>query len=182
MAAPMPRDLASAAAAGNLAVVEKLLASGADVNGSSKDGMTPLSIAAFWGYANIAQLLLQHGAEINKANKGTMWTPLHCASFQRQGPVIHKLMAFSPDLQLKDMRGRTAADFASASDSIWPFFAAAGCSRTPTSRLTAMDIVHKMSYEAPSITKMEHTYFPQSSPNYGMRSPEPQHDPRLGYN
>ncbi len=37
-----------------------LLQQGCDVNSRSSDGMTPLSIAAFWGYADIAKLLLEH--------------------------------------------------------------------------------------------------------------------------
>jgi len=41
--------------------VESLLSQGADVNERSRDGMTPLGIAAFWGYAEIAELLLSKG-------------------------------------------------------------------------------------------------------------------------
>ena len=32
-----------------------------DVAAKSKDGMTPLSIASFWGYADIALMLLKKG-------------------------------------------------------------------------------------------------------------------------
>ena len=38
-----------------------LIKEGADVNARSRDGMTPLGIAAFWGYADIAEILLQNG-------------------------------------------------------------------------------------------------------------------------
>lgn len=31
------------------------------MNERSRDGMTPLGIAAFWGYADIVELLLNHG-------------------------------------------------------------------------------------------------------------------------
>ena len=41
--------------------VKKLISEGADVNQRSKDGMTALSIAAFWGYADIAKALLENG-------------------------------------------------------------------------------------------------------------------------
>lgn len=41
--------------------VENLLRQGANTNERSKDGMTPLGIAAFWGYAEIVELLLEHG-------------------------------------------------------------------------------------------------------------------------
>lgn len=41
--------------------VEKLLEAGGNVNQRSQDGMTPLGIAAFWGYAEIVERLLQYG-------------------------------------------------------------------------------------------------------------------------
>ena len=44
-----------------LKAVEKLISRGCDVNQRSKDGMTPLSIAAFWGYAEITEILLENG-------------------------------------------------------------------------------------------------------------------------
>jgi hypothetical protein len=138
-------DCSTAAAQGDLRSLEKLLRAGADINTRSKDGMTPLSVAAFWGYTDVVKYLLENGADINLPNKGTNWTPLHCAAFQGHGPVILKLMAHKPDLALKDVKGRTAADFASALDAIWPHFQAAGCRRTPKSELIRLDIVQKVS-------------------------------------
>ena len=44
-----------------LKAVKRLLDQGADINANSKDGMTPLSIAAFWGYADIVKVLLESG-------------------------------------------------------------------------------------------------------------------------
>ena len=41
--------------------VEELVKSGADINERSSDGMTPLGIAAFWGYAELAEFLLKSG-------------------------------------------------------------------------------------------------------------------------
>ena len=41
--------------------VTELISRGADVTQRSKDGMTPLSIAAFWGYADIARSLVKSG-------------------------------------------------------------------------------------------------------------------------
>lgn len=109
--------------------------------------MTPLAIAAFWGYAEIVEALLECRADINTCNNNTLWTPLHCAAFQGHGKVIMKLMDYKPDLYLKDNQGRTAVDFASALDAIWPFFAAAGCKRTSKGDLIRMDIVKKVSQD-----------------------------------
>lgn len=155
--------------------MENLVAQGADVNGRSKDGMTPLGIAAFWGYADIVELLLNHGADVNLANKGTLWTPLHSAAFQGHGKVIMKLMEHSPDLNLKDNQGRTATDFASAMDAIWPFFAAAGCRRTTKAQLIDMDIVKKVTKPDPNIPKSEYAHFSRPGSAYIMKPQQMQY-------
>ncbi|KAK2162333.1 hypothetical protein LSH36_100g05037 [Paralvinella palmiformis] len=146
--------------------------------------MTPLSIATFWGYVDMAKLLLEHGADINVQNTGTKWTPLHCAAFQGHGPVIMILMAQQPNLTLKDAKARTAADFASALDSIWPFFLdfiidicfmqkAAGCRRTPKSELIRMDIVQKLTHHDPSLPAEDLVYFSRPGSAYGLRPQRP---------
>ncbi|RUS91822.1 hypothetical protein EGW08_000393 [Elysia chlorotica] len=149
MAAPM--SLANAVGAGDFVAVKKLLENGANPNQRSNDGMTPLALAAFWGYDAIARQLIEAGADINSPNSGTLWTPLHCAAFQGHGKVIMMLMDCKPDLHKVDAQGRTAVDFASALDSIWAFFAAEGCTRTSKSDLVRMDIVPKVSSEDPAV-------------------------------
>ncbi|KAI8772808.1 ankyrin repeat protein PA3287 isoform X1 [Biomphalaria glabrata] len=145
MAAPMSIDVA--VGAGDHKVVEQLLKSGADPNLRGADGMTPLAIASFWGYDTIVQLLIKNGADVNSSNKGTLWTPLHCAAFQGHGKVIMILLENKADLFKADAQGRTAVDFASAHDSIWAFFAAAGCKRTQKEALIKMNIVQKSTTE-----------------------------------
>ncbi|XP_067675697.1 uncharacterized protein [Haliotis asinina] len=162
MAATM--QLTGAVASGDISSVQQLLVEGADVNGLSPDGMSPLAIAAFWGYADIVEALLKAGADINILNRGTQWTPLHCASFQGHGKVILKLMPHEPDLYTADNQGRTAIDFASALDSIWPFFAAAGCKRTPKSDLIRMDIIKKVSPVENGFPAADYIRFQSSRP------------------
>ncbi|KAJ8314618.1 hypothetical protein KUTeg_006768 [Tegillarca granosa] len=153
-------------------LVQKLIQSGADVNLLSRDGMTPMAVAAFWGYSDIVQCLLENGADVNASNKGTMWTPLHCAAFQGHGKVIMNIMEYKPDLTLKDNQGRTAVDFASALDSIWPFFAAAGCRRTTKADLIKMDVVKKVAGPKvdPTLPKSEYAHFSRPGSAYVMRS------------
>lgn len=156
-----------------LQYVRQCVEQGGKINEYSNDGMTPLAVAAFWGYADIAEFLLEIGANINLCNKGTQWTPLHCAAFQGHGKVIMKLMDHNPDLTLKDNQGRTSVDFASALDSIWPFFAAAGCRRTMKSELIRMDIVKKVSQDDPSlavIPRSDLAHFSRPGSAYVMRS------------
>ena len=45
-------------------------------------------------------------ADVNLANRRSMWTPIISAAFQGHGKVIMKLMEFNPDLTLKDNHGR----------------------------------------------------------------------------
>ncbi|XP_064629003.1 uncharacterized protein LOC135488355 isoform X2 [Lineus longissimus] len=133
--------------------------------------MVPLCIAAFWGYADIAETLLKHGADVNVTNSGTRWTAAHCAAFQGHGKVLMKLMEYRPNLTLRDSKNRTAGDFASALDSIWSIFAAAGCRRTPKADLIRMDIVQKIySEEDPTISKSDYAHFSRPGSAYAMRS------------
>lgn len=59
---------------------------GADVNAVSKQGYTPLILAAASGSLSIAKILLAHGADINMAGSG--FTPLDAAVLNEQGPFI----------------------------------------------------------------------------------------------
>lgn len=46
-----------------------------------------LYIASFWGFSDMVTALLEKGADINHSNAGTLWTPLHAATFQEHGKV-----------------------------------------------------------------------------------------------
>ena len=69
--------LCIAAREGRLAVVEKLIAAGADVNKArTTDGGTPLYIAAYHGHLTVVTKLIAAGADVDKATyRGA--TPLH---------------------------------------------------------------------------------------------------------
>ncbi|XP_033628878.1 uncharacterized protein LOC117291343 [Asterias rubens] len=108
-------------------------------------------------------------ADVNLSNSGTRWTACHCAAFQGHGRVIMKLMERKPELSLKDSRGRTSVDFASALETIWPFFAAEGCRRTPKADLIRLDIVQKVKDYDPSIPQ-DLAHFSRPGSAYAMRS------------
>ena len=55
-----------------------------------------------------------------------------------------KLLECGPDLSLLDSKGRSAIDYASAQDAIWPILGAKGYKRTPKSRLVQMGVIEKM--------------------------------------
>ncbi|XP_064397744.1 ankyrin repeat and SOCS box protein 3-like [Halichondria panicea] len=136
-------SLAVAVANGDIKEVAALLEGGVDPDQRSSDGFAPLCIAAFWGYADMVKLLLNKGANINVSNSGTGWTPCHCAAFQGHGKVMLHLSQAKPDLSIQDTAGRTASDFGSALESVWPFFVAMGCSRTSKAELVRLDIIKK---------------------------------------
>ncbi|PYT31016.1 MAG: hypothetical protein DMG57_06430 [Acidobacteria bacterium] len=112
------------------ASVEALLAGGADVNGQSGKGITALIMAAGYGYTDIVQMLLNHGADpraetpdgdnalaaavggvpdIDKFTVGACQTE-----------TVRALLAKAPDLKLKDnfygRAARMAARAAGCSD------------------------------------------------------------------
>jgi ankyrin repeat protein len=68
-----------AAEAGQLKMVETLLAKNADVNPTDRDGSTPLHLAAKAGRTAIVQLLLDKGADVNAQVSAFNPTPLSFA-------------------------------------------------------------------------------------------------------
>ena len=85
------QDLYDAAVAGDLAVVEQLLADGARADARGQNAETPLIAAALAGDARMAELLLAHGADIRARNTGG-FTPLHAAAFSGSIPVAVLLL------------------------------------------------------------------------------------------
>ena len=69
------RAIHYAASSGKIEVVERLLAAGAKFEVKANDGYTPFYLAAIEGATDIADLLLNKGADINNAESGS--TALH---------------------------------------------------------------------------------------------------------
>ncbi|CAH1789659.1 unnamed protein product [Owenia fusiformis] len=139
-------SLSSLAKRGDEKLVERFLTENVEITGDTADEamQSQLYIACFWGFKDIVRALVAKGADVNSQNKGTLWTPLHAACFQEHGPVVMILLENRAQPELPDSENRTPKDFASASQKIWPHFAALGLKQTPKHLLIEMGIIKKV--------------------------------------
>ncbi|XP_071957370.1 rabankyrin-5-like [Antedon mediterranea] len=134
--------LSTLAQKGDEMLVEKFMTECVAVEGDDKAvKQSQLYIASFWGFHDVVKSLIDSGAEINYQNKGTLWTPLHAATFQEHGKVVMLLLEQGAQPGYADAEGRTPADFGSASDKIWAHFASAGCTKTSRNDLIKKQII-----------------------------------------
>ena len=105
-------DIWSAAAAGNIRVVQQNLTKGVDIN--AKDsifGSTALSSAALFGHTKIIVLLLEAGADINAKNRDG-GTALHNAAFLGQYEAVKLLLENGAEVNIRNGDGGTPSDAA----------------------------------------------------------------------
>src|SRR5688572_182089 len=109
--------LAEAAALGDAARVRAILQRDSEaVHGRSSDGWTPLHLAAFMGHAEVARILLDHGADIEAvAKNGIANRPLHAALAGKESPeVIDLLLARGADVNARAEADATPLHLAAA--------------------------------------------------------------------
>lgn len=103
-------DVWAAAAKGDKPAIEKQLAAGIDINGTDPiGGSTPLMLASMCGHSEIAQWLIDKGAQVDATN-GTGDTALHGAAFLCHPEVIRLLIENGCDVNRKNKRGETPLD------------------------------------------------------------------------
>ncbi|KAL3898029.1 MAG: hypothetical protein SGPRY_012927, partial [Prymnesium sp.] len=88
------QQLISAAQAGALSEVQRLLSSGVPVGFSDDSGWTPLMWAASSGHDDVVSLLLENGASDAEVKRlePEMSTPLHWAAYKGHTRIIWKLL------------------------------------------------------------------------------------------
>lgn len=91
-------------------IVEFVLSKNVNINVKNKYGSTPLHIAV---YPEIAQILINHGANVNEIDNEEE-TPLHdCAwNGEERGEMIKLLLKNGVDKRKKNYKGQTALDIA----------------------------------------------------------------------
>ena len=96
---------------GNIDGVKKFIEEGINVN-ISRNGVTPLMIAASKGLVEIAEVIIQAGANVNESGDEG-WTALHKAALdQKDAAICDLLMASGINVDLKDKSGKTALQLA----------------------------------------------------------------------
>lgn len=99
----------AAAIQGDCAQIETLLAENRSlVSTLSSDGWTPLHLAAFFGKADAARLLLNRGAEVNARSTNAMQNhPLHAAAAGRHADVVKLLLDHGASVNARQHGGWT---------------------------------------------------------------------------
>ena len=82
------------------------MAAGVDIDGTSKDGRTPLIYAAVKGHTEIVQYLLDQNADVNKATP-RQWGPLLYASVGGHYETAQALLSAKADPTQETQEGWT---------------------------------------------------------------------------
>jgi len=104
-----PIDVFDAAALGRTGRLKELLAAQPELTTAfSTDGFTPLHLAAFFGQAETARVLIHAGGDINAVSRNEMRVmPLHSAAASRRGEVARMLVEAGADINAAQRDGFT---------------------------------------------------------------------------
>ena len=102
-----------AALNGHTSSVQHLLNKGALIDLEDKGGYTALMLAASNDHADVARLLLEYGANINRVETTNGWTALIWAAKRGHTKSVQLLLEHGADSSIRDNNGLTAFDWAS---------------------------------------------------------------------
>ena len=106
--------IVEAVIAGDVEKVEDLLTNGADPNAKGKDSFSLLHFAARHGHAEVAKLLIEHGADVNDRNRYVYTTPLHEAAANGHAAVAKLLLEHGARTDVTSYGHETPFDMAVA--------------------------------------------------------------------
>ena len=109
--------------------IAALLAEGADIGETDKNGVTPLHHAVRFRSPAAVGALLAHGADVNQTCKRSGSTPLHRAvtftgapgtagKVKERREIIHLLMEAGADTVIQNKSGKSAIDYVSDLDTL----------------------------------------------------------------
>ena len=105
-----------AVATGNIEIVRLHLSTGVDVNleggFDSYKGKTLLGVAASNGYKEIAELLINNGADVERSQGPLKWSPLHFAVWSEHEELVDFLISKKADVNSVDVNGNAALHYA----------------------------------------------------------------------
>ena len=108
---PEPSKLIiKAAKSGDVGTIKALLKSDPSlIDARDTDGSTPLHCATWKGHVDVAEFLVQAGADVNAVNQNEHWgtTPLHAAAHANQVKIAQLLLDNGANTKAKDIEGRT---------------------------------------------------------------------------
>lgn len=98
----------------SIAIVQLLLAAGADIHAIGTNGWTPLHMAAARGHVKKCRLLIDAGADVNRRTEiDASETPLMEAAFSGQPETTKVLLEFGADPSMRDtINNRTPIEIA----------------------------------------------------------------------
>lgn len=103
--------MCDAASTGDVPQVGRLLGAGADPKKKSREGFSPVHLAAAGGHLSVLKSLAMHGAKMDATDQFGR-TALHAAVLGRQADVIPFLVQSGVPVEAKDADGCTAVQFA----------------------------------------------------------------------
>jgi len=124
-AATKPGDIWAAAAKGDIEAIKQHLSAAANVKTAGESGVTPLFVAAVFGQAEAAQLLIERGADVKTAKGEDGSTALHAAAFFCHTETVKLLLAKGADINAVNKRSETPLDSVAApwSEGLGEFYA-----------------------------------------------------------
>ncbi|MFN7975532.1 MAG: ankyrin repeat domain-containing protein [Acidobacteriota bacterium] len=123
--------LGIAADSGDARSVNELLAKGADPNGMTSFGLTPLVIASRKGHDDVVRALIAGGARIDQVDAPPTregWTPLMNAVHKNQARVCKTLIDAGANVNLKTAGGNSALRLAGSAQDLIQLLTSAGAS------------------------------------------------------
>jgi hypothetical protein len=109
-AASKPGDIWTAAAKGDVEAIKRHLSTAANVKSPGEGGVTPLFVAALFGQADAARLLIERGADFKIAKGEDGSTALHAAAFFCHSEVVKLLLAKGAEVNAVNRRSETPLD------------------------------------------------------------------------